>query len=130
MTKQCRCTWQSRRLLQRHRCCECLIYQIRHKKHYCRCLLCQGINLEPDITGEFCQQYSGEASTVFGGFHMNSPVLTGAFEKGRKVSRSCAWQTYGDDYGLKIRLSKANAMYGKSTSVQPKTFQHLTIIKV
>ena len=61
---------------------------------------------------------------------MNAPVLTGAFAKGRKVCRSCQWGAYGDDYGLKIQLSNANAMYGKSTLVQPKTFQHLTIIKV
>lgn len=83
----------------------------------------------PDITGEFCQQYSGESSTTFGGFHMNAPVLTGAFEKGRKVSRSCGWANYGDDYGLKIRLSKANATYGKSSVVQPNALQVLTIIK-
>lgn len=61
---------------------------------------------------------------------MNAPVLTGAFEKGRKVSRSCQWGNYGDDYGLKIRLSKANTIYGKSSTTQPETFQTLTIIKV
>nr|DAM63269.1 MAG TPA: tail collar fiber protein [Caudoviricetes sp.] len=84
----------------------------------------------PDISGEFCQQYSGEPSTIFGGFHMNAPVLTGAFEKGRKVSRSCQWGNYGDDYGLKIRLSKANTIYGKSSTTQPKTFYTLMIVKI
>lgn len=60
---------------------------------------------------------------------MNAPVLAGAFEKGRKVSRSCGWGNYGDDYGLKIRSSKANATYGKSSAVQPNALQILTIIK-
>lgn len=81
-----------------------------------RNLLCQGIE-SPDITGAFSRAYQSRGNQVSGAFAQDGSSL---------------YQETGTNYqvnGLTFKSSRSSSIYGSSTIVQPKSLQHLTIIK-
>lgn len=93
-------------------------------------LLCQGINLEPDITG---QLRAGEGATNMA-YPLGFTVQTyGAIS----VLKNSDWMNkyagaFQKENGMVayFSASSSNKYYGKSTWVQPASFYALTIIKV
>ena len=74
-------------------------------------------NLKPDITGEFSRAYQSRGNKVSGCFAQDGSIL---------------YQETGTNYqvnGLTFKSSRSSSIYGSSTIVQPKSLQHLTIVK-
>ena len=83
-----------------------------------------GTNIEaglPNITGTVGQSYNGTA--VNGGWHNYQNCGGGGkgalYLSGNNYGSSCTWSGYGDAGLIAFDASRSNAIYGKSTTVQP-----------
>jgi hypothetical protein len=82
--------------------------------------------LLPDITGSFSPNHNGDS----GGFHFfRDATYSGCFNRGKKVTFSCEWYNYGDEYALDFAAHYSNNVYGNSSSVSVPAAYSLIIIR-
>ena len=94
---------------------------IQYRKDY-QHLLCQGINLKPDITGtedSHAALYNNLAKPVTG-------VFSWVANHNNRIGSN------GGNYGgiLTFKSSGSSSLFGKSSTIQPQTFYILMIIKI